>query len=126
MRAGGSDRRDEVDFERRQREMIEADYNELNERLTNLMQNQVAIEKLEERNESLIHEKSSQAVEIAELRAQNRELIKSEKQMREEISKLNNTVFNLNSEVQSVKSSLRKTEDEHAKAKELLSLRNSF
>ena len=67
MRAGGSDRRDEVDFERRQREMIEADYNELNERLTNLMQNQVAIEKLEERNESLIHEKSSQAVEIAEL-----------------------------------------------------------
>ena len=106
--------------------MIEADYNELNERLTNLMQNQVAIEKLEERNVSLIHEKSSQAVEIAELRAQNRELIKSEKQMREEISKLNNTVFNLNSEVQSVKSSLRKTEDEHAKAKELLSLRNSF
>ena len=48
MRAGGSDRRDEVDFERRQREMIEADYNELNERLTNLLQNQVAVEKLEE------------------------------------------------------------------------------
>ena len=41
--------------------------------------------------------------------------------MKEEISRLNNTVFNLNSEVVSVKTSLRKTEDEHAKAKELLS-----
>ena len=121
MKAGGSDRRDEVDFERRQREMIEEDYNELNERLTTLMQNQVSFEKLEERNETLIHEKSAQAVEIAELRAQNRELIKCEKQMKEEISRLNNTVFNLNSEVVSVKTSLRKTEDEHAKTKELLS-----
>ena len=46
--------------------------------------------------------------------------------MKEEISKLNNTVFNLNSEVISVKSSLKKTEDEHAKTKELLSQRNSF
>ena len=41
--------------------------------------------------------------------------------MKEEITKHNNTIFNLNSEVLSVKSSLRKTEDEHAKAKELLS-----
>ena len=46
--------------------------------------------------------------------------------MKEEISKLNNTVFNLNSEVLTVKSSLKKTEDEHAKTKELLSQRNSF
>ena len=46
--------------------------------------------------------------------------------MKEEITKHNNTIFNLNSEVLSVKSSLRKTEDEHAKAKELLSQRNSF
>ena len=41
--------------------------------------------------------------------------------MKEEITKLNNTIFNLNSEVLSVKSSLRKAEDEHTKAKELLS-----
>ena len=47
MKAGGSDRRDEVDFERKQRLMMEADYNEMNERLTALMQNQVAFEKLE-------------------------------------------------------------------------------
>lgn len=37
MKAGGSDRRDEVDFERKQRLMMEADYNDMNERLTALM-----------------------------------------------------------------------------------------
>ena len=36
MKAGGSDRRDEVDYERRQREMLEEDYNVISEQLQNL------------------------------------------------------------------------------------------
>ena len=59
-------------------------------------------------------------MEITELKSQNRELIKSEMTMKSEINKLNNTIFNLNSEIQSTRSILRKTEDAHAATAKLL------
>ena len=50
MKAGGSDRREEVEYERRQREMLEEDYNLISEQLQNLTQRYTVVNKLEERN----------------------------------------------------------------------------